>query len=71
MAMLKGDRVGLATFASDVQTYLPPRPGRGQFFLMLEALQPINNPLPAAMQITLNSTGPCPMTNESKSPASP
>jgi len=35
---LKGDHVGLLTFADDVRTYLAPRRGKGQFYRMLEAL---------------------------------
>jgi uncharacterized protein (DUF58 family) len=38
VALLKGDHVGLLTFADDVSTYLAPRNKRGQFALMLEAL---------------------------------
>jgi uncharacterized protein (DUF58 family) len=38
VAILKGDHVGLLTFADDVGTYLRPRRGKGQFYLMLEAL---------------------------------
>jgi uncharacterized protein (DUF58 family) len=38
VATLKGDHVGLLTFADDVRTYLAPRRGRGQFYRMLEAL---------------------------------
>lgn len=34
----KGDKVGLMTFADQVQTFLGPRQGRGQFQRMLEAL---------------------------------
>jgi uncharacterized protein (DUF58 family) len=34
----KGDKVGLMTFADDVQQFLAPRHGRGQFYRMLEAL---------------------------------
>lgn len=33
-----GDKVGLLTFADDIQTYLNPRQGRGQFYRMLELL---------------------------------
>lgn len=33
-----GDKVGLLTFADDVQHYLAPRQGRGQFYRMLELL---------------------------------
>ncbi|HMP43095.1 MAG TPA: DUF58 domain-containing protein, partial [Roseiflexaceae bacterium] len=35
---LKGDHVGMLTFADDVRTYLAPRRGKGQFYRMLEAL---------------------------------
>lgn len=38
VAVSKGDRVGLLTFAADVRQYLPPKPGRTQFFHMLESL---------------------------------
>lgn len=38
VASLKGDHVGLLTFADDVRTYLAPRRGKGQFYRMLEAL---------------------------------
>jgi uncharacterized protein (DUF58 family) len=38
VAVSKGDRVGLLTFAADVRQYLPPKAGRTQFFHMLEAL---------------------------------
>lgn len=38
VATLKGDHVGLLTFADDVRTYLGPKRGRGQFYRMLEAL---------------------------------
>jgi uncharacterized protein (DUF58 family) len=34
----KGDRVGMMSFADDVQHYLGPRQGRGQFYRMLELL---------------------------------
>ena len=34
----KGDRVGMLSFADDVQHYLSPRQGRGQFYRMLELL---------------------------------
>ena len=34
----KGDRVGLMSFADDVQHYLSPRQGRGQFYRALELL---------------------------------
>lgn len=33
-----GDKVGVMTFADDVQHYLAPRQGRGQFYRMLEFL---------------------------------
>jgi len=38
VATLKGDHVGLLTFADGVRTYLAPRRGKGQFYRMLEAL---------------------------------
>jgi uncharacterized protein (DUF58 family) len=38
VAMLKGDHVGLLTFADEVGTYLSPKRGRGQFYRMLELL---------------------------------
>ena len=34
----KGDKVGLMTFADQVQTFFGPRQGRGQFYRMLELL---------------------------------
>ncbi len=34
----KGDKVGLLTFANDVDSWLNPRQGRGQFYRMLELL---------------------------------
>lgn len=34
----KGDRVGMMAFADDVQHYLSPHQGRGQFYKMLEVL---------------------------------
>ena len=38
VATLKGDHVGMLTFADDVRTYLAPKRGKGQFYRMLEAL---------------------------------
>jgi uncharacterized protein (DUF58 family) len=38
VAMLKGDHIGLLTFADDVGAYLAPKRGRGQFYRMLETL---------------------------------
>lgn len=38
VATLKGDHIGLLTFADDVRTFLAPRRGKGQFYRMLEAL---------------------------------
>ncbi len=38
VALLKGDHVGLLTFADDIETYLAPRSKRSQFYLMLESL---------------------------------
>ena len=34
----KGDKVGMMSFANDIQHYLSPRQGRGQFYRMLELL---------------------------------
>ncbi|HZG69030.1 MAG TPA: DUF58 domain-containing protein [Herpetosiphonaceae bacterium] len=38
VATLRGDRVGLLTFADEVGVYLAPDKGRGQFYSMLELL---------------------------------
>ncbi len=38
VASLKGDHIGMLTFADDVGTYLAPRRGKSQFYRMLEAL---------------------------------
>lgn len=38
VAQLKGDHIGLLTFADQVAHYLAPRRGKGQFYHMLEAL---------------------------------
>ncbi len=38
VALRKGDRMGLLTFADQVQHWLPPREGIGQFLRMLELL---------------------------------
>lgn len=38
VGLLKGDHIGLLTFADDVETYLAPNNKRNQFYLMLEAL---------------------------------
>lgn len=38
VASLKGDHVGLLTFADQVGSYLAPKRGKGQFYRMLEAL---------------------------------
>lgn len=51
----KGDKVGLLTFAADVERFLAPRPGRGQFYRMLEALyavepQPVEPDYSRALQ---------------------
>ncbi len=35
---LKGDHVGMLTFADDIGTYLAPKRGKSQFYRMLEAL---------------------------------
>jgi uncharacterized protein (DUF58 family) len=37
-AITRGDRVGLLLFDDKIRTYLPPRPGDGQFYLIVEAL---------------------------------
>ncbi len=38
VATLRGDQVGLLTFADEVGVYLAPSKGRGQFYTMLELL---------------------------------
>lgn len=38
VASLKGDHIGLLTFADEVGTYLAPKRGKSQFYRMLEAL---------------------------------
>jgi len=38
VATLSEDRVGLLLFADEVQTYLPPKKGRGQVYAIMEAL---------------------------------
>ena len=38
----KGDRVGVMTFADDVDHYLAPRQGRGQFYRTLEVLYAVD-----------------------------
>lgn len=38
VASLKGDHIGMLTFADEVGTYLNPRRGKAQFYRMLEAL---------------------------------
>jgi uncharacterized protein (DUF58 family) len=38
VAVRRGDKVGLLTFADDVGMYLTPHQGKGQFYKMLEAL---------------------------------
>lgn len=40
---LRGDRVGLLTFADDVTNYLAPRAGRGQFYRMLATLYAVES----------------------------
>ena len=37
-AITRGDRVGLLLFDDKIRTYLPPRPGQGQFYYIVEAL---------------------------------
>lgn len=43
VATLKGDHVGLLSFADDVRAYLAPRRGRAQFHRMLEALYAVQH----------------------------
>lgn len=38
----KGDKIGTLTFADQVDTYLEPRAGRGQFYRMLESLYAVD-----------------------------
>jgi uncharacterized protein (DUF58 family) len=38
VATLRGDQIGMLTFADDVGVYLAPQKGRGQFYTMLELL---------------------------------
>lgn len=38
VATLKGDHVGMLTFADEVGSYIAPKRGKGQFYRMLEAL---------------------------------
>jgi len=38
VALARGDRVGLMAFSDSVQSYTPPRKGRGQFYRILEQL---------------------------------
>ncbi len=38
VALQKGDRIGFLSFADDVQSWIAPRSGRGQFHQMLEQL---------------------------------
>jgi uncharacterized protein (DUF58 family) len=54
VAMLKGDHIGLLTFADQVGSFMPPRRGRGQFQRMLETLynvqsQPVEADYAAAL----------------------
>lgn len=43
VAALRGDRVGLLTFADEVTNYVAPRAGRGQFYKMLAILYAIES----------------------------
>lgn len=43
VAGLRGDRVGLLTFADQVTNYLAPRAGRGQFYKMLALLYAVES----------------------------
>ncbi len=38
IAVMRGDRMGLMTYSDDVHVYLPPRPGLGQFYRIVDAL---------------------------------
>ena len=42
VAALRGDRVGMLTFADEVKQYLAPRAGRGQFYRMLATLYAVD-----------------------------
>lgn len=42
VASLRGDRVGMLTFADEVKHYLNPRGGRGQFYRMLATLYAVD-----------------------------
>lgn len=42
VAALRGDRVGMLTFADEVKQYLQPRAGRGQFYRMLATLYAVD-----------------------------
>lgn len=43
VAALRGDRVGLLTFADHVTQYVAPRAGRGQFYRLLAALYAVDS----------------------------
>ncbi len=43
VASLRGDQIGMLTFADEVGVYLAPRKGRGQFYTMLELLYNIKS----------------------------
>jgi len=43
VATLRGDKVGLLTFADQVGAYLTPRQGKGQFYRMLEMLYAVES----------------------------
>lgn len=43
VATLRGDKVGLLTFADRVEAYLAPRQGKGQFYRMLELLYAVES----------------------------
>ncbi|HSJ59490.1 MAG TPA: DUF58 domain-containing protein [Anaerolineae bacterium] len=43
VATLRGDKVGLMTFADRVEAYLAPRHGKGQFYRMLELLYAVES----------------------------
>ncbi|MFO7167552.1 MAG: DUF58 domain-containing protein [Chloroflexota bacterium] len=45
VAILKGDHVGMLSFADDVRAYLAPRRGKGQFYRLLEGLYNVQHEL--------------------------
>ncbi len=43
VAIKKGDKVGMMTFANEVDAYLSPQLGKGQFYKILEVLYPVRS----------------------------